>query len=200
MEKLLRFYYQLLWKFKVYRLKFNLAKLERSLGHKAEWVLSYELCHMILSTIPRDMLQDITRGFELNQEVELICNDLTHYQQSLVYVIDVIRATISFNNDHNMRNYDATTFGRFKYGVETRASTLGMLFVESETTKSTLELYDWLFEQLQRLMQMDRQKHLKDTDITYIERKSHVVLQDLFVLCMVIVQVAIERDPPLYVN
>lgn len=197
METLFRLYAKLYWQYRVWKLKFNLAKLERTLGHKSEWVLSYELCHMILLAIPRDMIQDVTRGFELNQEIGLCCTDLNHYQQSLVNVIDVFHAHVLYRNGED--RYGSLHLTRLKYNSEPRATTLGMFFVESDTIKSTVTLYDWLLEQLDRLMYMERFKHLKDVDVSYIDRTSHGVLQDMFTLCTIIAQVAIERDPPLYI-
>ena len=194
MEYLFRLYAKLLWQYRIYRLKYNLVKLERTTAHKAEWTLTFELCHMILSTIPRDMLEDITRGFELNREVTLHCTDLNHYQQSLVYVIDVFHANAEFRK--GSPKYGSIHLTRLKYDIDSHDTTMGMLFVDSESIKSSLKLYDWLDEQLMRLMNIERLKYLDEGDLSYIDRVSFPVLQDMFTLCTALAQIAIDRDPP----
>ncbi len=190
MEKFIRWLNELMRRYRVWRLGHDLTRLERRLTNTDQWVVSFELCHMILTTIPRDMLLNIPRNVEFECAINLSVKMLDDYINCMDIMINCMQKTIDYR-----KGVDGVTgtgyimLERHLVDATTVDFSIGMLLVDSEEIKTTVQLYDYLLKTTGRILKMER-SYLKESDHSYIDRRGGRFVDDLFVLSTALARLA----------
>lgn len=175
--------------FSIWVLKWHSRKLAKRIAEvntlieSGEVELSFELCHMILISIPADLLAGVER-LEENQASCIIRN---MYIDEIIMHLDQCISYLEVEQHNNKLPYEvkrkrSPVIETRKYPEEWGEYSFGAMLSFTKDRYSSLELYQILhgrFAKITILLAMDP---LFPPQQSYLIRMSNIVLEDCFVL------------------
>ena len=145
--------------------------------------LSFNLCHMILTSIPLGLIALVDRESEFKESCTLRCLDvdriLAHLDQGIAYI-----EIEQYNNglDVGIRRKPYQMIETRNYPTEWGEYSFGSILCSTKKRYTSAELYAALLARIGKILNLLNEKPLHNTQQSYYDRMMHVVLEDCFVL------------------
>lgn len=167
----------ILWR-QQYSLSRKIILLNRAVD-AGELELSFDLCHMILTSIPPSLLDNITRHDELDESVVLRCGDvwriIRHLDEIALY-IEVQLHNDKIESDGTRKNY--APIGTRSYPADWEEFIVGTLFMDATPRMNSASAYAEILARVGRILNLQSDRALHESHQSYLDRMSHVVLED----------------------
>lgn len=196
MEKLIAWFANFIYKWNKRRLRNKVALLQSNLENQGSWTLSFELCHMILTTIGDSYFDDLTRSEVDSFTVTLWSYDIDKILQHLGEVVTHLE-TIALNNSSASRGFNGEplpSINTRKYSDEVGEYSLGKLISLSKEINTTKILYHRILKDTHRICEILYTEKISEVKMGYVDRMSKKVLEDTFELTTALTSLAVGEE------
>lgn len=196
MNKIIAWFADFIYRWNKRRLRNKVNLLQATLSNQGDWTLSFELCHMILTTIGDSYFDEIDRQQLDQQTVTLWASDVDQILKHLKEIVAHLE-TIVLNNSSASRGFNGEQLPAIdtrKYSTETVEYSLGRLIALSKEAKTLKQLNKLIKTDLARICEILYTEKISEVRMSYIDRMSKKVLDDIFELATAMTALAVGED------